>query len=107
MSHLKVNFEITSVNNNFGVAYVKYWADGATAERFGADIGPYEIAISPECATMTDQEFLEYIAKFGVGIVKRQKDALDAESLGVITKFETIVNTEANVTVELTQTANT
>lgn len=107
MSHLKINFEVIGVNNNHGVAYVKYWADGATAERFGADIGPYEINISPDCASMTDQEFLEYIAKFGAGIVKRQKDALDAESFGAITKFEGVVNAESNVVILLTQTANT
>lgn len=99
-SNTKVNFEITGVNVNFGVAYVKYWADGATIERFGSDIGPYEIVITPECATMTDDEFKSYVAQYGFQIVKRQELAMEAEIVGANSKFESIINTAESVIVE-------
>lgn len=99
-SNTKVNFEVTGVNVNIGVAYVKYWADGATVERFGADIGPYEIIMRPECASMTDDQFKAYIASYGVEIVRRQELAMTSESVGANTKFESIVNTSESFVVE-------
>lgn len=105
-NHVKVNFEITSINQNMAVAYVKYWADGATVERFGADIGPYEIYIHPDCVTMSDQEFYEYIARIGIPIVQRQQNALDSESVGAISRYETIIDTPISANVEII-TANT
>lgn len=99
----KVNFEIVGVNVDRGVAYVKYWADGATVERFAADIGPYELPMTPECATMTDEEFKTYIANYGIVIVTRQKIALDSESVGANTRFESVINLPLDVII----TANT
>lgn len=108
MSEIKVNYKIVGVNNDMGVAYVKYWADGATEERFGADIGPYEIAITPECSNMTEEEFNRYIANFGIPIIGRQKRAIDASSSGANTRFELILNIEKEDTINLsTTTTNT
>lgn len=90
---VKVNFEVIGVNTERGVAYVKYWADGATVERFHSDIGPYEIIIDPICATMTQDELYNYIADRGVGIVEKQSLALQAEASGTTTLFENLIGT--------------
>lgn len=102
-SNTKVNFEVTAINTNFGVAYVKYWADGATPERFGADIGPYEIWMIPECASMDDQQFKEYIASCGISIVRRQQIAIESENLGANSRFESVIN----IPIEIEVTTNT
>lgn len=101
MSEIKINYKVIGVNDNMGFAYVKYWADGATEERFGADIGPYEIPITPECSTMTEEEFNRYIANFGISIIGRQKRAIDASSSGANTRFELILNIEKEDTINL------
>jgi hypothetical protein len=101
LSSIKVNFEIVEVNIDRGVAYVKYWADDATAFRFHADIGPYEIPISPEVINLSQQELINYIAKFGYWIVKKQKDAIDAEVNGSASVLSSMINQQGNTTVEL------
>jgi hypothetical protein len=101
MENIKVNFEITGVNAARGVAYVKYWADGATIERFQSDIGPYEIPISPELNTVSQQELIDYVAKFGYVIVKRQKDAMDAEINGSANTLSSLVNQQINSNIGL------
>lgn len=80
MSTINVNFKVVSVNEDFGVAYVDYWADGATIERFHADIGSYEVVIPPNLSTMSPEEYNNYFASRGLLIVQRQKDAMDAQT---------------------------
>jgi hypothetical protein len=109
MSGKKVNFKVVGVNQNYGVAYINFWADGATQERFGSDYGPYEVPMCPTCADMTEEELKEYIARFGVSIIERQKRALQVESAGVDLLFQDIIDTEISViiTEPTANTANT
>ena len=88
---IKINFEIVSVNQGFGTAAVKFWADGATVDRFHADIGPYNVPISPDCATMTNDQLYAYIAEFGRPIVQRQAEVLMADQVGAIEKCNVLV----------------
>jgi hypothetical protein len=99
----KVNFEIVEINKERGVAMVNYWADGATFERFHSDIGPYEILMLPNCDCMSDEEFHQHIAQWGLDIVKRQSDALEVENLGVTDKYEALVNNKISVEVKFAE----
>lgn len=101
MSTINVNFSIVSVDSNFGVAHVKYWADGATVERFQADIGPYTVTIPSNLSSMTTQEYNDYFANIGVPIVERQKNTLDADSSNSIQTAISNVGQEVTVTVTL------
>jgi hypothetical protein len=101
MENIKVNFEVVEVNVDRGVAYVKYWADGATVQRFHSDIGPYTIPISPDLNSLSQEEVVNYIARFGYDIVKRQKDAMDADSNGSANTLFSLVNQQANTVVEI------
>jgi hypothetical protein len=94
---MNINFEIVDINEQLGVAYVKFWADGATVERFGADIGPYEILMLPDCEIMEEQQFLEHIARWGHPIVIKQYDAINAKNRGVTSKFEGLVGKQQQV----------
>lgn len=88
---MNINFEIVEINTARGVALVKYWADGATFERFESEIGPYEILMLPQTEDMTDEEFKEHIASWGFDIVRRQNDALVSQQRGVTTKYQSLV----------------
>jgi hypothetical protein len=101
MSTINVNFEVTGVNRERGVAYVKYWADGATVERFQADIGPYEIAISPNLFDASTSELTEYIANIGRDIVIRQKNAMDADANGSANAFLSLLDQQSNTSIEI------
>ena len=101
MEEIKVNFEIVGVNSDRGVTYVKYWADGATVQRFHADIGPYEIPIPTSLADLSTDEVKEYFAKRGYWIVKRQKDAMDAEINGSTEIVSALLNIQSNTIVDM------
>lgn len=88
---MNINFEIVEINTARGVALVKYWADGATFERFEAEIGPYEILMLPQCECMSDEEFKNHIATWGEEIVRRQQDAILAEQQGVVEKYQSLL----------------
>ena len=101
MEDINVNFEIVGVNAERGVAYVKYWADGATVQRFHADIGPYEVPIPPSISNATLEDTKLYFARHGYVIVKRQKDAIDAENNGSTAIVNDLVNQQSNTVVSL------
>ena len=88
---MNVNFEVTEINRDRGTVMVKFWADGATIERFGAEMGPYEIRMLPECAIMSPLEFDEHIAAWGQGIVANQYAALESDTQGVATMYENAI----------------
>jgi hypothetical protein len=99
--HVTVNFKIVGINSNYGVMYVNFWADGATQERFGSDIGPYEVPMTPDCVTMTEEQLAQYVAKFGVPIVERQQNAIDVENLGVDNLFQNMLNIDNTQTITI------
>ena len=98
-----VNFKIVGINTNYGVMYVNFWADGATQERFGSDIGPYEVPMSTDCSTMTEDQLLEYVAKFGLSVVERQKRAIDIENSGIQNIFQNMLNVDKTKTITTEQ----
>lgn len=103
MSTINVNFSIVSVDSNFGVAHVKYWADGATVERFQSDIGPYTVIIPSNLSSMTAQEYNNYFANIGLSIVQRQKNTLDADSSNSIQTAISNVGQEVAVSIAIDQ----
>jgi hypothetical protein len=100
MSTINVNFEITGVNSDRGVMYIKYWADGATIERFQSEIGPYEVAISSSMDNITEQELNTIIGTFGAPIVLRQKEILDVSN-NLIATLTAEINEQKTVVVNL------
>ena len=103
MSDVTVNFKIVGINANYGVMYVNFWADGATLERFGSDIGPYEVPMSTDCSTMTEDQLLEYVANFGLSVVQRQKRAIDIENSGIQNIFQNMLNVDKTKTITIQQ----
>lgn len=96
---MNINFEVTRVDENTNTVYIKYWADGATLDRFEGNIGPYSLLIRPEVADMTPEEFLNYIAMQGHAIVFRQLETLAADSNGAKVKFKNLVGQTHSVSV--------
>jgi hypothetical protein len=103
MADVTVNFKIVGINANYGVMYVNFWANGATLERFGSDIGPYEVPMSTDCSTMTEDQLLEYVANFGLSVVERQKRAIDIENSGIQNIFQNMLNVDKTKTITTEQ----